>query len=59
MMYNKNDEDGEGDTPCHIGPMKKGFKLAVLDKKEKILKAKIEFIEKMKKMVNKIPEDKK
>jgi hypothetical protein len=38
--------------------MKKEFKLAKLEKKEKILKAELEFIEKLKEIVKKIPDSK-
>jgi hypothetical protein len=41
------------------GPMKKEFKLAMLEKKEKILQAKLEFVGKMKSMIEKMPTDKK
>jgi hypothetical protein len=59
MMHNDNYEEGEG-MGCHMcGPMKKEFKLAMLEKKEKILKAKLEFIAKMKELIKKMPEDKK
>lgn len=37
----------------------KEFKLAMLEKKEKILEAKLEFIGKMKEMIKKMPEGKK
>jgi len=38
--------------------MKKEFKLAMLEKKEKMLKAKLEFIGKIKEMVAKMPDSK-
>ena len=54
------DNEDEGDsTHCHMcGPMKKEFKMAMLDKKEKILKAKLEFIAKMRGMLEKMPDEK-
>ena len=55
-MHNEH-EDKEGCECHHMGsPMKKEFKLAMLEKKETILKAKLEFIGKMKAMVQKMPE---
>jgi hypothetical protein len=61
MMHEEN-SDGRGDC-CHChhmgGPMKKEFKLAMFEKKEKILKAELEFVGKMKEIVAKMPaEDK-
>ena len=61
-----NEEEKEGDengahcAHCeHMdGPMKKEFKLAMLEKKEKMLKAKLEFIGKIKEIVTKMPESK-
>jgi len=49
------------DCECHQmhGPMRKEFKLAMLEKKEKILQAKLEFIGKMKGMIKKMPTEKK
>ena len=63
-MYDEDDEKGgEEGHECHChhmgGPMKKEFKLALLEKKEKMLKAKLEFIGKMKAMVAKMPVEKK
>ena len=58
MSENENNEEEEEGEHMH-GWMKKDFKLAMLDKKEKILKIKLEFIGKMKEMVNKIPSGKK
>jgi len=39
-MNNENNEDREEHMHCHHmgGPMRKEFKLAILEKKEKILK---------------------
>jgi DNA repair protein RadC len=57
----KNEEDDEEEEHMHntMGwPMKREFKLAMLDKKEKILKIKLEFIGKMKAMIEKMPEGK-
>jgi len=56
-MHEENHEEKEGCMSCHMaGPMKKEFKLAMLEKKEKILKVKLEFISKMKEIVEKMPE---
>ena len=56
-MHDENHEEKEGCTSCHMaGPMKKEFKLAMLDKKEKILRVKLEFIGKMREMIKKMPE---
>ena len=41
------------------GPMHKEFKLAKLEKKEKMLKAELEFIGQLKEMIKKMPEEKK
>jgi hypothetical protein len=43
---------------CSDGPMKKEFKLAMFEKKEKHIKAELEFISKMKELINKMPEHK-
>jgi hypothetical protein len=53
-------EEGEEHGGCHCmgGPMKKEFKLAKLEKKEKMLKAELEFIGKLKEIVAKMPEGK-
>ena len=56
-----HDEEHEKDGEWHHhmgGPMKKEFKLAMLDKKEKILKAELEFVGKMKEMLAKMPDEK-
>jgi hypothetical protein len=59
MKDEENEDEGEeGEGRMH-GGMKKEFKLAMLDKKEKILKIKLEFVGKMKEMVNKMPDGKK
>ena len=59
MSHDENYEDNEECTHCHMGgPMKKEFKLAMLEKKEAILKAKLEFIGKMKDLIKKMPEEK-
>ena len=56
-------EHGEGEGCCgghHMhGSMSKEFKLAKLEKKEKMLKAELEFIGQMKEMIKKMPEEKK
>ena len=61
-MHNEDHEGEEGGEHrhCHCmgGPMKKEFKLARLDKKEKMLKAELEFIGKLKEIVAKMPEGK-
>ncbi|MGA2418302.1 MAG: hypothetical protein ABSF55_03625 [Candidatus Staskawiczbacteria bacterium] len=59
MMHEENHE-GHEDCGCRQmhGPMKKEFKLAMLEKKEKIIQAKLDFIGKMKEMIKKMPEDK-
>jgi hypothetical protein len=46
------------DCECHAmhGPMHKEFKLAMLEKKEKILQIKLEFVGKMKKMIESMPD---
>ena len=58
MSYDEKDEEHEGCEHCHGGPMKKEFKLAMLEKKEKILKAKLEFIGKIREILKKMPEGK-
>ena len=58
MSHDEHDEESEGCMHCHGGPMKKEFKLAMLEKKEKMLQAKVEFLGKMKEMVKKMPEQK-
>ena len=56
-MHEENNEEKEGCTSCHMaGPMKKEFKLAMFEKKEKIMKAKLEFLGKMKELVSKMPD---
>lgn len=60
-MYNEKHE-GMNDHMEYMhymsGPMKKEFKLAMLEKKEKMTEIKLEFIRKMKEMVKKAPMDK-
>ena len=53
--------EGHEDCGCHHmqGPMKKEFKLAMLEKKEKMLNAKLDFIGKIKELIKKMPEEKK
>jgi len=59
-----NDENYDcgcgGDEHMHHmhGPMKKEFKLAMLEKKEKILKAELDFVGRMKELVKKAIEEK-
>ena len=61
----ENCEEGGGHEECgcgghHMhGPMMKELKLAKLEKKEKMLKAELEFIGQMKEMIKKMPEEKK
>jgi hypothetical protein len=58
---NEHEEHKACDCECHhmYGPMKMEFKLAMLEKKEKILQAKLEFMGKIKEMIKKMPTDKK
>lgn len=58
---NEAEDNKACDCPCHEmhGPMKREFKLAMLEKKGKILQAKLEFVGKMKGMIEKMPTDKK
>ena len=61
-MHGEHEECGGG-CGCgehHMhGPMHKEFKLAKLEKKEKMLKAELEFIGQLKEMIKKMPEEKK
>jgi hypothetical protein len=59
MMEENDHEEKEGYMHHMHGPMKKEFKLAMLEKKEKILKAELEFVGKMKEMIEKMPEKEK
>ena len=59
-MHNKDErEEGEGHGECmchHMGGMGfKEFKLAKLEKKGKILEAELDFINKLKELVKKMP----
>ena len=57
-MERHEDEDEEEGHVHHLwGPMKKEFKIAMLEKKEKIMQAKLDFIGKMKEMVSKMSDD--
>jgi len=64
MMHEENSEEKGNCAHCNCmrcnmaGPMKKDFKLALLEKKEKHVKAELEFIGKMKEMISKMPEHK-
>ncbi len=60
MHDEDHEEEGgcEGHAHCMHGPMKKEFKLAMLEKEEKVLHAKLDFIGKMKEIVSKMPEGK-
>jgi len=66
MMNEENHENkgtctccGGGCMHCNMaGPVKKEFKLVMLEKKEKLIKAELEFIGKMKDLVSKMPERK-
>lgn len=59
-MHNEDheDENCQDHTHCMHGPLHKEFKMAMLDKKEKMLKAKLEYIGTMKAIVAKMPESK-
>ena len=60
-MHDEEHEKGGKEERWHhhmAGPMKKEFKLAMFDKKEKILKAELEFVGKMKEIIAKMPEEK-
>ena len=61
-----NEEDEEEShkgcgCECHQihGAMKGELKIAMLEKKEKILQAKLDFLGKMKEMIKKMPEEQK
>jgi hypothetical protein len=56
---NHEHEEKEGYMRHMHGPMKKEFKLAMLEKKEKILKAELEFVGKMREMIGKMPDGEK
>ena len=59
MSQDQNYEDKDDRMHCMMGEsMKKEFKLAMLDKKEQIMKAQLEFIGKMRKLIEKMPESK-
>ncbi|MGD0577045.1 MAG: hypothetical protein ABSA74_03160 [Candidatus Staskawiczbacteria bacterium] len=60
-MHGEHEECGCGcgEHHMHGGPMRKEFKLAKLEKKEKMLKAELEFIGQIKEMIKKMPEEKK
>ncbi|MCX6721335.1 MAG: hypothetical protein NT026_01900 [Candidatus Staskawiczbacteria bacterium] len=59
MYGEQGEQEGCGCGGHHMrGPMKKEFKLAKLEKKEKILKAELDFIGQMKDMIKKMPEEK-
>lgn len=62
MFHGEHDEKHRGMEDCCMGiwhkEFKKEFKLALLNKKEKMLEAKLEFIREMKKLVEQM-EDKK
>ena len=54
------DKGGCEDCECNCGgSMNKDFKLAMIEKKEKIMQAKLEFLGKIKALIKKIPESKK
>jgi hypothetical protein len=59
-MHNEDHDGGGGEDHAHCmhGPMKKEFKLAMLEKKEKTLKVELEFVGKMKEIIAKMPESK-
>ncbi len=61
-MYNENCgcEHEEEDMHHHMDwPMKKDFKLAMLEKKEQILMAQLDFIKKIKELIKKSNDEKK
>jgi hypothetical protein len=60
MHDEEHEEEGgcEDHEHCMHGPMKKEFKLAMLEKHEKILRAKLDFVGKMKEIISKMPEGK-
>ena len=59
-MYDEHDEGMENGMHSKMGMMHmRDFKIAMLEKKEKILRAKLEFIEKMKDMIKNMPEKEK
>jgi hypothetical protein len=61
MMHENYEEEGHEECCGHMhmgGAMKKEFKLAMLEKKEKMIQAKLEFIGKMKEFIKKMPEEK-
>ena len=62
MMHENYEEEGHSDGGCDCdwhahGMMGKEFKLAMLEKKEKMIQAKLEFIGKMKELIKKMPEE--
>ena len=62
MKEGMDKEDYKGcECECHemYGPMKKEFKLATLEKKEKFLQAKLEFLGKVKGIIGKMETEKK
>ena len=60
MISDENHDDKGGHRHCHHmhGPMRREFKLAMLEKKEKMMRVELEFIEKMKEMIKKMPDEK-
>lgn len=58
MMRDEHCGCGEGHMYQHMhGPLAKEFKLALLEKKERILRAELEFVEKMKSLAAKMTDD--
>ena len=60
-MHEENHEDKGGCEDCECscgGSMKKEFKLAMIEKKEKMLKAELEFIGQLKEIIKKMPDSK-
>lgn len=56
-MHDEYSEGGQDYMHSHMGgPMKKEFKLAMFDKKEKILQAELEFVGKMKELIKNMPD---
>lgn len=61
MFNHEHDEKHQGKDDCCMGMghkgFKKEFKMAMLNKKEKILEANLEFIREMRKLIEKMPGD--
>jgi len=61
MYHKEHDEKHQGMDDCCTGMghkgFKKEFKMAMLNKKEKILEAKLEFIREMRKLIEKASQE--